>query len=31
MTEPTTIPPRILVLWAEETSPNLGVAVLARG
>ncbi|MGP9846150.1 polysaccharide pyruvyl transferase family protein [Brachybacterium sp. 107] len=24
-------PPRILVLWAEESSPNLGVAVLARG
>lgn len=24
-------PPRVLVLWAEESSPNLGVAVLARG
>lgn len=24
-------PPRILVLWAEESSPNLGVAALARG
>lgn len=23
--------PRILVLWADESSPNLGVAVLARG
>lgn len=23
--------PRVLVLWAEESSPNLGVAVLARG
>lgn len=31
MSEQMSIPPRILVLWAEETSPNLGVAVLARG
>lgn len=31
MTEQMTDPPRILVLWAEESSPNLGVAVLARG
>ncbi|MDT0156348.1 polysaccharide pyruvyl transferase family protein [Microbacterium sp. ARD32] len=25
------MPERILVLWADESSPNLGVAVLARG
>lgn len=25
------MPPRILVLWASESSPNLGVAALARG
>lgn len=31
MTDPASTPPRILVLWADETSPNLGVAVLARG
>lgn len=31
MTAVPTAAPRILVLWAEESSPNLGVAVLARG
>lgn len=31
MTPGSRRPPRILVLWAEESSPNLGVAVLARG
>lgn len=31
MSESSTRAPRILVLWAEESSPNLGVAVLARG
>lgn len=31
MTEQMSPSLRILVLWAEETSPNLGVAVLARG
>ena len=31
MTVTSSTPRRILVLWAEESSPNLGVAVLARG
>ena len=31
MTEQMSPSLRILVLWTEETSPNLGVAVLARG
>lgn len=31
MTPGSRRPPRILVLWAEESSPNLGVAALARG
>jgi len=31
MTVAAPSPPRVLVLWAEESSPNLGVAVLARG
>lgn len=31
MTPSSSSPPRVLVLWAEETSPNLGVAALARG
>lgn len=31
MTAQSNDPPRILVLWAAESSPNLGVAALARG
>lgn len=31
MTAETRTAPRFLVLWAEESSPNLGVAALARG